>query len=251
MSKPTVLIIKLGSTYRELISRWGDFDKLIINSVPDLSVKWKSQKIENVVPETIEKYQGIIFTGAHDSLLTPYPFLKGAERLIDYIIDLRIFTLGICFGHQLINKLLGGEVCRNPLGPEIGVSTIQLTLSGLVDPIFNGYGHSKIQVYSSHFDIVTSISDNTECLAWNEQSEFQATRYDSFIYTTQFHPEYNKNVMAYYINKNFAVLKNEHYRNPLNIPKPSDILQNNKQIRNSSKILGNFLSLIIQANLKA
>jgi len=249
VGKPTVLIVKLGSTYRELVSKRGDFDRWIINSVSDLPIKWKSQKIEHVVPETIEKYQGIIFTGAHDSLLTPYPFLKGVERVIDYIIDLRIFTLGICFGHQLINKLLGGEVCRNPLGPEIGVSTIQLTLSGLGDPIFNGYSHSKIQVYSSHFDIVSSISDNTECLAWNEQSEFQATRYDSFIYTTQFHPEYNKDVMAYYIKKNFAVLKNEHYRNPLNIPNPSEILLNNKQIQNSSKILENFLSLIIQSNL--
>lgn len=249
MSKPTILIIKMGSTYRELISKRGDFNRLIIDSVPDLPVKWKSKKIDYIVPEAIEKYQGIILTGAHSTLTEPYPYIKGVERLIDYILDLKIYTLGICFGHQLINLILGGKINRNPLGPELGVSTIQLTLPGIVDPIFKGLNHSKLQVYSSHYDIVSSIPEGAECLAWNEQTEFQATRYNSFIYTTQFHPEYNKHVMAYYIDKNYDILKREHFRNPLNIPKPDEILKRNKQIRNSSKILENFLSIILQANV--
>jgi len=247
MPKPKILIIKMGSTYRELISQYGDFDRWILNSVKELLVKFKAQKIDYVVPESIEQYQGVIFTGAHKSLTGIYPFVKGAERILEYILDLKIFTLGICFGHQIINQLLGGKVVRNPLGPEIGMSTIQLTFSGMVDPLFKGLHRAKIQVYSSHFDIVSSLADEVECLAWNEQTKIQATRYKSFLYTTQFHPEYTKEIMAYYIRKNQDILFEEHYRNPLHILKPDEALRQNKRIKSGVRILENFLSLIIQS----
>lgn len=247
MPKPKILIIKMGSTYRELISEFGDFDRWILNSVNEVPVKFKVQKIDYVVPESVAQYQGVIFTGAHKSLTGLYPFLKGTERILKYILDLKIYTLGICFGHQIINQLLGGKVIRNPLGPEIGVSTIQLTFNGMVDPLFKGLHRAKIQVYSSHFDIVASLAGEVECLAWNEQTKIQATRYKSFLYTTQFHPEYSKEIMAYYIQKNQDVLLEEHYRNPLHIPKPDEALRQNKRIKSGIRILENFLSLIIQS----
>jgi len=247
MPKPKILIIKMGSTYRELISQYGDFDRLILNSVKELPIKFKVQKIDYVVPDSIEQYQGVIFTGAHKSLTGIYPFVKGTERILEYILDLKIFTLGICFGHQIINQLLGGKVIRNPLGPEIGISTIQLTFSGMVDPLFKGLHRARIQVYSSHFDIVSSLADEVESLAWNEQTKIQATRYQSFLYTTQFHPEYTKEIMAHYIRKNQDRLLEEHYRNPLHILKPDEALRQNKRIKSGVRILENFISLIIQS----
>jgi len=247
MSKPKILIIKMGSTYRELISQYGDFDRWILNSVKELPIKFKVQKIDYVVPEIVAQYQGVIFTGAHKSLTGIYPFVKGAARILEYILDLKIFTLGICFGHQIINQLLGGKVSRNPLGPEIGLSTIQLTLSGMVDPLFKGLQRAKIQIYSSHFDIVTSLAEGMECLAWNEQTKIQATRYQSFLYTTQFHPEYTKEIMTYYIRKNQDILLEEHYRNPLHILKPDEALRQNKRIKSGIRILENFLALIIHS----
>ncbi len=248
MKKPTILIIKMGSTYRELISASGNFDRWIVEAAMDIPVKWKSLKIDHVVPHEIEKYQGVILTGAHDSLTQPFQFMKGTERILDRILDLRIFTLGICFGHHLINLLLGGEVIRNPLGPEIGVSKISLTLPGLANPLFKGLNHARLEVYESHFDIVSSPAKKVDSLAWNEQAEFQACCYDGFIYTTQFHPEYHKKIMAYYIRKNYEILKTEHYKNPLNIRTPEEIFKHNKQIRSSAGILKNFLDLILQAN---
>jgi len=248
MKKPTVLIIRMGSTYRELSAEHGNFDRWIINAGQDLPVKWKTQKIDHIIPEEVDKYQGIILTGAHNSVTEPYPFMKGMERILDKILEYKIMTLGICFGHQIIHLLLGGEVIRNPLGPEIGVSKINLTLPGMVNPLFSGLNHAKLEVYSSHYDVAISVGGKVESLAWNDQTEFQACNYDGFIYTTQFHPEYSKKIMEYYIRKNFADLKTEHFNNPLNISRPDLILKRNKQIKNSSDILKNFISIILNEN---
>jgi len=136
----------MGNTYRDLSAEHGNFDRWIVNAGQDLPVKWKTQKIDHVVPEEIDKYHGIILTGAHDSLTAPYPFMKVMERLLNKILEDKIPTLRICFGHKIIHLLLGGEVIRNPLGPEIGVSKINLTLAGLVNPLFHNLNNAILEV---------------------------------------------------------------------------------------------------------
>jgi GMP synthase-like glutamine amidotransferase len=49
------------------------------------------------------------------------------------------FSLGICFGHQIICRALGGEVGRNPNGWEIGPTTLKTTPVGRLV-----YGVNKI-----------------------------------------------------------------------------------------------------------
>lgn len=250
MKKPTILIIRMGNTYRELSAEFGNFDRWIVNAGQDLPVTWKTRKVDHVVPEEVDKYQGIILTGAHDTLTEPYPFMKGMERLLHKILEEKILTLGICFGHQIIHLLLGGTVIRNPLGPEIGISKINLTLTGLANPLFSGLKQAKQEVYSSHFDIVSSVADGVALIAWNDQTKFQACSFEGFIYTTQFHPEYTKAIMDFYIRKSYNQLKNEHYKNPLHIALPEEILQSNKQIKNSAVVLKNFITLVINKTLQ-
>ena len=244
MKSPTILIIKMGSTYRKLKSQIGDFDLWIRQSVNNQNIRWKIKSVAQIEPRKIAPFQGIILTGAHATLTQHYQYLDGMKRVIENIIEHKIPTLGICFGHQVINKILGGEVITNPLGPEIGVSKIQLTIDGIIDPIFKELSGGKIKVYSSHVDVVSKIGDGVISLAWNEQTQFQATRYGNFIYTLQFHPEYNKKIMEFYIKQNWSLLKFEHFRNPLYISHPDEILKSSKKIVKSKKILENFIQFI-------
>jgi len=249
MKSPTVLIIKMGSTYRKLKSQIGDFDLWIRQSVNNQNIRWKTKSVAQVEPGKIGYYQGIILTGAHATLTQPYEYLNGMKRVIDNIIEHEIPTLGICFGHQVINKILGGDVITNPLGPEIGISRIQLTLDGIVDPLFKGLTGAKIQVYSSHVDVVSKIGNNVVSLAWNEQTQFQATKYGNFIYTVQFHPEYNRQIMEFYIKRNWSLIKTGHLRNPLYISHPDEILKANKKIVKSKRMLENFVQFIFHSML--
>lgn len=244
MKPPVILIIKTGSTYSDLRNAFGDFDIWIKNAAGDFNCNWKVKPAADVEPDKIPNYQGVIITGSHSSLTQFYAFYGGMERVVQQIIDHRIHTLAICFGHQLVHKIMGGTIDANPLGTELGVVTINLTLQGLVDPLFAGQSGSRIQVYASHSDIVIKPAPSFVQLAWNKLALLQATRYDDFIYTTQFHPEYTKEIMDWYLKKNLALLTKQHISNPLHFATADEILKRNKSLPKSKLIIQNFLNLI-------
>jgi len=67
----------------------------------------------------------------HESLMAEALWLKKA-------LDLGTPVLGICFGAQLLARLLGAEVKRNPV-MEIGAYPVCLTSAGHGDPLFQGF----------------------------------------------------------------------------------------------------------------
>lgn len=85
--------------------------------------------------------------GYHDFLMEEARYLKRA-------LDLEKPVLGICFGAQLLAKLLGAGVKKNPV-TEIGTSPVRLTAAGLSDPIFQGFPKSfpTFQWHNDSFDI--------------------------------------------------------------------------------------------------
>ena len=123
---------------------------------------------------------------------------------------------------------------------------ISLTIQGLTDPLFIGQGGSRVQVYASHSDIVNKPAPAFVQLAWNELSEFQATRYKDFLYTTQFHPEYTKNIMTWYLKQNLLLLTKQQVQNPLHFPTTETVLKNNKYLPKAKLIIQQFLNLVIK-----
>ncbi len=63
-------------------------------------------------------------------------------------------VLGICFGAQLLAKLLGAPVRRNPV-TEIGTHPVRLTAAGRSDPLFQGFPKTfpAFQWHNDTFDI--------------------------------------------------------------------------------------------------
>lgn len=101
----------------------------------------------------------------HDAIIvggTPIPayeadhheFLVAEERFLRDALDMGKPLLGICFGAQLLAKLLGAPVRRNPV-PEIGTHTVRLTAAGRSDPLFQGFPKAfpTFQWHNDTFDI--------------------------------------------------------------------------------------------------
>jgi len=244
-SRPSkILIVKTGSTYPELKKSCGDFEHWIAAILAEKGFRSQTIPVARLEPDRLVRFQGIIFTGSHSSLTQPYAYLKGLERVIDVILNNKIPTLGICFGHQLIHYLMGGEVIRNPLGLEIGITRLSLTIEGMSDPLFSGMNPVRTDVYSSHADVVTRTAPGSVILARSDQTDVQATRIVGHIGTIQFHPEYDRDRMAFIIRKNWDWILNQHYYNPLYVTDPHVILSRNRQIRNRKQVLFNFCTQV-------
>lgn len=170
-NKEWIAILDFGSQYTQLIARRIRELKIYSEIFPyyiDISLlKEKSPK-------------GIILSGGPDSVLN-----KNAPKISKNIFNLNIPILGICYGSQLINKMMGGTV-SNSKNAEFGNTIIGIRHNSR---LFQGLP-DKINAWMSHHDIVEKMPDGFQ-LAAVSSGEKIAAIFDEKknIYGLQFHPE--------------------------------------------------------------
>lgn len=116
------------------------------------------------------------------------------RREVDYIksaIDAACPIFGICFGHQLITHILGGEVIRDETKSEIGCYQILRTDSDRQSSLFADFPN-EFTVFEYHNDRVVKSPADSRILAKSRNCEVQALEYYHYpIRSVQFHPEIN------------------------------------------------------------
>jgi len=114
-------------------------------------------------------------------------WMREQKRLIRRLVDNGVPTLGICFGHQIVNDALGGEV------EYTGVRRANLVNADLGDdPLFDGVT-GVVPVL--HSDRVTETGDGMEVVGTADYYDAFATRHrDAPVWTVQYHPEFTPRV---------------------------------------------------------
>lgn len=126
------------------------------------------------------------------------PWSIKVEKYIKKISKTDIPLLGICYGHQLIAKALGGVSDYNKKGKEIGVVKISKVLESYCDPILKNFP-KKFLAYETHYQTVIKLPAKAKVLAKNQKENHQIVKYQANIWGVQFHPEFNKYIMKEYI----------------------------------------------------
>jgi GMP synthase (glutamine-hydrolysing) len=170
-TEPTVLVVDFGAQYAQLIAR----------RVREAHVR------SEIVPRTITAVEiadrrpiGVILSGGPASV-----YAEDAYRMDPKIIDLSIPTLGICYGHQLLADVAGGEVV-NTGDAEYGNTSLEVTADSV---LFSGLPASQ-QVWMSHQDQVTGVPPGFVSVATSAGAAVAAMEdRERALYGVQFHPE--------------------------------------------------------------
>ncbi len=167
----TVLVLDFGAQYAQLIAR-----RVREAHVRSEIVPW------NITPEEVKRLRpiGLIFSGGPASVYAP-----DAMRPDPAILDLGIPVLGICYGHQLIAELLGGEVARTGEA-EYGDTTFERAPdSMLLKPL-----PESQQVWMSHGDQVVGAPPGFRATGRSAGAVVAAMEDPSRgLFGVQFHPE--------------------------------------------------------------
>jgi GMP synthase (glutamine-hydrolysing) len=130
--------------------------------------------------EELDAYRGIIISGGPNSV-----YDESSPSVDKRIFSLRKPILGICYGHQLMAHILGGEVCRGKVA-EYGISQLSVVTQ---DSLFKNLP-APGSVWMSHRDLVTSIPQGFELLAKTDSCPVAAMGdHVRRFYGVQFHPE--------------------------------------------------------------
>jgi GMP synthase (glutamine-hydrolysing) len=170
----------LGNLARLLES--DDYNISVLNSQRDL------------IPMDLISYSGVIILGGPMSVYDNYDYLKDQQKLIKKAVDMKIPTLGICLGSQLIAEAMGGKVYPGNL-KEIGWHDIEITENGSRD-IFNGITTLKHKVFHWHGDTF-KLPESAIILA-KSNTYIQAFRINTAI-GIQFHVEVDQSMIKEWI----------------------------------------------------
>ncbi len=180
-----ILILDFGSQYTQLIARRIRENQVYCEIHPfNLSI----DKIKNFDPKAI------ILSGGPSSV-----YDEGAPKLDKSFFDLTYPILGICYGMQLMSKILGGEV-EPSQHREYGKAVLKLEKPSL---LFEGVSRES-QVWMSHGDKVVKIPSGFSEIGSSDNCKFVVVENPSQKrYGVQFHPEVVHTLVGDQILKNF------------------------------------------------
>ncbi|WP_456369356.1 GMP synthase subunit A [Geoglobus sp.] len=158
-----------------IVYNLGQYNHLIHRTLRDLGVE--SRLIDNTTPVDEIDADGLIIGGG--------PSIEKSGKSMEYVRELDIPILGICLGHHIIAKALGGEVGRGSVG---GYAEVEVTILDQ-DELFRGFPE-KLRVWASHMDEVKVMPDGFELLATSEVCRVEAMRHGTRpVFGVQWHPE--------------------------------------------------------------
>ena len=167
-----ILVLDFGGQYNQLIAR----------RVRDLHVFAEIRSYRRITIDEIKNigYKGIIFTGGPNSVYDPE-----SPHYDPALLDAGIPILGICYGHQLMAWMAGGEIASAGSISEYG--KIEFTHKG--GALFTDIPEKSI-CWMSHTDYVKTapagftvdaVTDNCPCASMSNAAKK--------LYAVQFHPE--------------------------------------------------------------
>ena len=221
MNKEKIIIIDFGSQFTQLIARK-------VRELGVYSEITSFSKAKKLIKSKLIK--GIILSGG--PLTTTN---KGTPRLDAKIIDLKIPILGICYGHQILSKKLGGKV-KVSKKREFGRAILR---SISKSPITKNFFKSKTSsVWMSHQDVVSFMPNGFKKIASSANSKFAIiANEDKKYYGVQFHPEVSHTENGKVLIKNFLfdICKMKRFWNSKN---QKELLISNikKQVQNEKVI---------------
>ncbi|MCR5507154.1 MAG: glutamine-hydrolyzing GMP synthase [Lachnospiraceae bacterium] len=209
-----VVVIDFGGQYNQLVAR----------RVRECSVYCEIYSYKTPLNKILEtKPKGIILTGGPNSV-----YEEGAPGAGKELFETGIPVLGLCYGAQLMQHVLGGEVKRAEAREYGKTRTLIYSGSGLFENVgesmdpresfadllsdreksnkaFDEIDTMVTQVWMSHFDYISKLAPGFKTVAYTENCPVAAAEdTDRKLYAIQFHPEVLHTVEGTKILRNFV-----------------------------------------------
>lgn len=184
-------ILRNGDVVPSLAARRGQYPDWIAAPIRE---SWGDEIVvvdprEGLPPGLLEA-EAVILSGSPSSVTEEAPWMLQLEEALRGLLARGTPVLGICFGHQLIAKAMGGEVQRNPRGREIGTVEVQRLAD---DPLFAGLPRC-FAANATHMDTITRLPEGARLLATSALDEIAAYTLGS-ARCVQFHPEMDGDIL--------------------------------------------------------
>lgn len=179
---------------------YGGYFNVFVSAFGEEGETWDLFRVvEGEFPEMseLDKYGGFIVSGSpYDAYGNGHWILKLCFILQTlYVMENKV--LGVCFGHQVLCRALGGKVGKSYTRWDIGLRKVKL-----VKDLFNKLEQEEQEIPKSlsiiecHQDEVWEVPSGAEIIALSDKTGVEMFKLGNHIMGIQGHPEYTKDILC-------------------------------------------------------
>lgn len=178
-------LLQTGHSPDEMRRDLGDYDvlfkKLLAGHDITLDV-WRV--VDGEFPPDIHAAEGWLITGSRHGVYDDLPWIPTLEQFLRDAYAAKIPIVGICFGHQILARALGGKVEKFGGGWSVG------------HQVYDWQGE-PVAMNAWHQDQVVEIPKDATVLASNDFCKYAALAYGDRAFSVQTHPEFEAPELDY------------------------------------------------------
>ncbi|KAL9251122.1 Gamma-glutamyl peptidase 5-like protein [Drosera capensis] len=151
--------------------KYGGYFGVFVRMLGEEGEAWDRFRVAaNEFPtyEEIDDYDGYVITGSCSDAYGNDLWVCRLLSLVKQLDAKKKRVLGVCFGHQILGRAIGGRVGRAQSGWDIGVR---------------------------------QLPPKAEIIAWSDKTGIEMFRYGDHIMGIQGHPEYNEGILRHLIDR--------------------------------------------------
>ncbi|KAJ6847880.1 putative glutamine amidotransferase [Iris pallida] len=179
---------------------YGGYLDVFVRAFGDEDETWDLFRVvQGEFPRTedLDRYDGFVVSGSPHDAYGDDDWILELCFLLRTLYAMQKRVLGICFGHQVLCRALGGHVGKACTGWELGIRKM-IIVEGLQHCRFlQGFENlpSSASIIECHQDEVWELPVGAEVLAFSEKTAVEAFSIGEHILGIQGHPEYTKDIL--------------------------------------------------------
>ncbi|CAL1358594.1 unnamed protein product [Linum trigynum] len=146
-------------------------------------------------------YDGFVVSGSPYDAYGNDKWILKLCFLLQTLDSMKKKVLGICFGHQVLCRALGGKVGKAMTGWDIGLRRVKI-VEDLLPPFSGRFLEDLSQMSPSlsiiecHQDEVWEVPSGAEVIAFSEKTGVEMFAIGDHVLGIQGHPEYTKDILC-------------------------------------------------------
>ncbi|KAI3847261.1 hypothetical protein MKX03_023936 [Papaver bracteatum] len=175
--------------------KYGGYFGVFVSLLREEGETWDKFEVCNCEfpkDEELELYDGFVITGSASDAHGNDVWIIQLLNLLKKLVSLEKRLLGICFGHQILSRALGGKTGR-AAGWDVGIIDINLSASA---SLCNSLKiPTTLSLIEFHRDEVTELPPSAKVLAWSTNTGIEMFISGDHIMGILGHPEYTKDIL--------------------------------------------------------